>query len=102
MNLELLNEIDSFVWGPPLLVLLVGTGVFLSLRLGFLQVARLPKALYCRRGYGRESRRTRRAVLDVGGCVLRHGDQIRGRVAGCEIPRRGRTRRNCRRSHVLY
>ena len=45
MNLELLNEIDSFVWGPPLLVLLVGTGVFLSLRLGFLQVARLPKAL---------------------------------------------------------
>ena len=44
MNLELLNEIDSFVWGPPLLVLLVGTGVFLSLRLGFLQVARLPKA----------------------------------------------------------
>ena len=45
MDLELLNEIDSFVWGPPLLVLLVGTGVFLSLRLGFLQVARLPKAL---------------------------------------------------------
>ena len=35
MNLELLNEIDSFVWGPPLLVLLVGTGVFLSLRLGW-------------------------------------------------------------------
>ena len=54
MNLELLNEIDSFVWGPPLLVLLVGTGVFLSLRLGFLQVARLPKALgliFKRRGH---------------------------------------------------
>lgn len=45
MYLELLNEIDSFVWGPPLLVLLVGTGIFLSLRLGFLQVTRLPKAL---------------------------------------------------------
>ncbi len=45
MSIALLNEIDSFVWGPPLLVLLVGTGVFLSLRLGFLQVARLPRAL---------------------------------------------------------
>ena len=30
MNLELLNEIDSFVWGPPLLVLLVGTGGILA------------------------------------------------------------------------
>ena len=27
LNLELLNAIDSFVWGPPLLVLLVGTGI---------------------------------------------------------------------------
>ena len=45
MNIELLNSIDSFVWGPPLLVLLVGTGIFLTLRLGFLQVSRLPKAL---------------------------------------------------------
>ena len=45
MNIELLNSIDSFVWGPPLLVLLVGTGIFLTLRLGFLQVSRLPKPL---------------------------------------------------------
>lgn len=36
--LELLNEIDSFVWGPPLLVLLVGTGIWLTLRLNLLQV----------------------------------------------------------------
>lgn len=43
--LELLNEIDSFVWGPPLLVLLVGTGIWLTLRLNLLQVFRLPMAL---------------------------------------------------------
>lgn len=43
--MDLLNAIDSFIWGPPLLVLLVGTGIFLSIRLGFLQIARLPKAL---------------------------------------------------------
>lgn len=43
--LQLLDRIDSFVWGPPLLTLLVGTGVYLTLRLGVLQVVRLPLAL---------------------------------------------------------
>lgn len=45
MSIALLNQIDSFVWGPPLLVLLVGTGIFLSFRLGFLQIFRLPRSL---------------------------------------------------------
>ena len=40
-----LSSLDSLVWGPPLLVLLVGTGIYLSSRLGLLQVFRLPKAL---------------------------------------------------------
>ncbi len=43
--LHLLDSIDSFVWGPPLLTLLVGTGAYLTLRLGLLQVIRLPLAL---------------------------------------------------------
>ena len=42
--LELLKSIDAFVWGPPLLILLVGTGIYLTIRLGLLQIARLPKA----------------------------------------------------------
>ena len=40
-----MNQIDSIVWGPWLLILLVGTGVYLSCRLGFLQVMKLPRAL---------------------------------------------------------
>lgn len=40
-----LNAIDSFMWGPPLITLLVGTGIFLTIRLRMLQVFRLPKAL---------------------------------------------------------
>ena len=43
--LETLNAIDSFVWGPPLLVLLVGTGIWLTIRLQLLQVFKLPAAL---------------------------------------------------------
>lgn len=43
--LDILNEIDSFVWGPPLLVLLVGTGIWLTIRLRLLQVFKLGDAL---------------------------------------------------------
>ena len=43
--LEVLTGIDSFVWGPPLLILLVGTGIFLTMNLGLIQVFRLPLAL---------------------------------------------------------
>ena len=35
---ELLGTISGYVWGPPLLILLVGTGIFLTVRLGVLQV----------------------------------------------------------------
>ena len=43
--LELLNQIDAFVWGPPLLALLVGTGIWLTIRLRLLQVFKLGSAL---------------------------------------------------------
>ena len=42
--LDFFTFIDDFVWGPPLLVLLVGTGIYLTIRLGLLQIIRLPKA----------------------------------------------------------
>ena len=43
--LDLLNQIDAIVWGPWLLVLLVGTGVYLTIRLRLLQMVKLPRAL---------------------------------------------------------
>ena len=42
--LDVLNSIDSFVWGPPLLVLLVGTGILLTCRLHLLQLSKLGRA----------------------------------------------------------
>lgn len=35
---------DDFVWGPPLLILLVGTGIYLTSRLGLIQILKLPRA----------------------------------------------------------
>ncbi|MFW2487833.1 alanine/glycine:cation symporter family protein [Clostridium chromiireducens] len=42
---DFLDAIDSIVWGPPLLVLLMGTGIYLTIRLKLLQVFKLPLAL---------------------------------------------------------
>ena len=39
------NLIGGWVWGPALLILLVGTGLFYTVRLGGLQFRALPKAL---------------------------------------------------------
>ncbi|MDO4814225.1 MAG: sodium:alanine symporter family protein [Gemella sp.] len=43
--LDFFNQINSIVWGPPLLILLVGTGIYLTFRLGALQIFKLPLAL---------------------------------------------------------
>lgn len=41
----ILQKISDFVWGPPLLILLVGTGIYLTFRLKLLQIFKLPLAL---------------------------------------------------------
>lgn len=42
--LELFKGINDIVWGPPLLMLLVGTGVYFTVRMGLFQISKLPKA----------------------------------------------------------
>ena len=43
--LDTLNAINSYVWGLPLIVLVLGTGILLTVRLGLIQVMKLPMAL---------------------------------------------------------
>jgi AGCS family alanine or glycine:cation symporter len=40
-----LGNVSSFLWGIPLLILIVGTGIYLTVRVGFLQIRLLPTAL---------------------------------------------------------
>ncbi|MGL5417128.1 MAG: alanine/glycine:cation symporter family protein [Clostridium sp.] len=42
---EFLTAVDNFVWGPPLLIMLVGTGLYLTVKLRVLQVTKLGHAL---------------------------------------------------------
>ncbi|MCT4633589.1 MAG: sodium:alanine symporter family protein [Firmicutes bacterium] len=41
----ILKQVSDLVWGPPLLILLVGTGLYLTIALGGIQVMKLPLAL---------------------------------------------------------
>ncbi len=41
----IMSAMNGFVWGPVMLVLLVGTGAYLTFRLGFIQFLQLPRAL---------------------------------------------------------
>ncbi len=42
---QILDKIDSFVWGPPLMALILLGGIMLTVRLNLLQIIRLPLAL---------------------------------------------------------
>lgn len=42
---ELLDKIDSYVWGIPLIALILVAGVLLTIRTGFVQIRHLPRAL---------------------------------------------------------
>ena len=42
---KILEAIDGVVWGVPLIVLIMGTGIYLTIRLGLLQFRKLGKAL---------------------------------------------------------
>lgn len=42
---DFLVKIDDFVWGVPLIVLIMVCGIYLTIRLRFLQIVHLPKAL---------------------------------------------------------
>ena len=42
---QLLIKIDDFVWGIPLIVLILATGIFLTVRMRALNVRNLGKAL---------------------------------------------------------
>lgn len=59
---EILQVVDDFVWGPVMLVLLVGTGIFLTFRLKFLTWRNLPYAV--RLTLSKESR-TKHGAGDV-------------------------------------
>lgn len=60
---NILSTVDDFVWGPVMLILLVGTGIFLTIRTRFLGWRNLGYAL--KSGLGKEARTTKRGDGDI-------------------------------------
>lgn len=60
---NILSAIDNFVWGPVMLILLVGTGIFLTIRLKFRPWRNLPYAL--KSTLSKEARKTERGSGDI-------------------------------------
>ena len=60
---NIVSAVDAFVWGPVMLVLLVGTGIFLTIRIGFASWRNLPYAL--RSVLSKEARTTLRGSGDI-------------------------------------
>ena len=43
---DVLNNVDNFIWGMPLIILILFTGILLTVRLRGLQIRHLGKALH--------------------------------------------------------
>lgn len=61
--MDVINAIDDFVWGPVMLVILVGTGIYLSIRTKFLPWRNLGYAI--KSTLSKEARTTSRGSGDV-------------------------------------
>ena len=61
--LDILETIDGWVWGPVMLVILVGTGIFLTVRTKFLPWRNLGYAI--KSTLSKEARTTHRGTGDV-------------------------------------
>lgn len=42
---DIVEAVDGFIWGSPLIILILSIGIYLTVRLGFWQIRKLPKAL---------------------------------------------------------
>ena len=89
MMTDILNQIDGLVWGPWLLVLLVGTGVLLTCRLSLLQVLKLPRALkliFFARNKGDGDIDSFKALCTALAATVGTGNIARARSSGCGLP----------------
>lgn len=67
-----LGQVDNFVWGVPLIVLILSAGVYLTFRLRLIQVIHLPKAL---RFMVKTKRKVKVKLQALGHCV-QHFQQL--------------------------
>ena len=83
----MLTTIQSYVWGPPTLLLLIGTGLYFTIKLRGLQITKFPRAV--RAIFEKESG-TGIVILDVDFSHTWYGDEIFRKSFSGKIPSDGR------------
>ena len=92
--LDVIDAVDGFVWGPIMILLLLGTHIFMTIRTGFIQH---------KIGTGIKLSVTKDDPSNADGDITQFGghrhEVLRG-VHRREIPREGPLRQDARRRHV--
>lgn len=73
----MLTTIQSYVWGPPTLLLLIGTGLYFTIKLRGLQITKFPRAV--RAIFEKESGTGSRRRRCIGICDSMYNDGSRHR-----------------------
>jgi AGCS family alanine or glycine:cation symporter len=59
----IIQEVNAVAWGLPMLILLLGTGIYLTLGLGFMTLRKVPRAVSLLFSWGVRSGRGRHCSL---------------------------------------
>ena len=79
----IITQINAVAWGPGMLILLLGTGIFLTLGLGFMTFRRIPTAFRLLFGGGENYRRG--FPSDIKGFVQQYMLQVYPQLADSKI-----------------
>ena len=88
---EVLNSLSAIVWGPVMSGLLVGTGIYLTIRLRFVQILHLKHAVKCISGVYDNPHFVRLSLLLSGLEILQESalrllSEVPEQFSGCGLP----------------
>lgn len=73
------NVVNNFIWGVPAMICIVGVGLLLSIRTGFLQIRKFPYAMKVTIGRMLKKRSFRRSTDTIPGSMYGTGCDRRNR-----------------------
>ena len=87
------NVVNNFIWGVPAMICIIGVGLYLSLRTGFVQIRKFPYALKTTLGriFKKKEASDGSMTPFQAVCTALAGTVGTGNIAGCNCYYAGRT-----------
>ena len=104
------NAVNNFIWGVPAMICIIGVGLYLSLRTGFIQIRKFPYALkttlgriFKKKEASDGSMTPFQAVPEISPVSpVRSRSAVRVPCSGCGSPQSLECARNSLRSHLPF